>query len=311
MNVQPDVIAPATSNQTISYLARRFAEVGMRLNSRHGQNFLVDLNLVRLIVERAQLDARDVVLEVGTGTGSLTALMAAQAATVVTVEIDPRLHQIASEELFSLSNVVLLQQDALHNKSTLDPRLVTAVQEQLAVAPDRRLKLVANLPYSVATPVIANLLASEIVPRAMIVTIQKELADRIMARPGSKDYGSLSVWVQSQCRVELVRTLPPGVFWPRPKVTSAIISIEVDDALRGRIADLKFFHDFVRALFCHRRKFLRSALVGSWKGQLDKPEVDAVLAAQGLDPQCRAERLEVEAILQLSEAVRAALGTEK
>ena len=93
---------------------------------------------------------------------------------------------------------------------------------------------------------IANLLASPIVPRSMTVTIQKELADRITAQPGTKDYGALSVWVQSQCRVELVRVLPPSVFWPRPKVTSAIIHIEVDDAKRRRIADLAFFHDFVR-----------------------------------------------------------------
>jgi 16S rRNA (adenine1518-N6/adenine1519-N6)-dimethyltransferase len=298
--------APTTSHQTISYLARRFAEVGIRLRPRHGQNFLIDSNLLRLIVERAQLDERDVVLEIGTGTGALTALMAPRVAAVVTVEIDERLYQVASEELFSLTNVVMLEQDALATKSHFDQRLVAAVEEHLADGPDRRLKLVANLPFSVATPVIANLLASQIVPDSMTVTVQKEVADRIVARPGTKDYGALSVWVQSQCQVELVRSLPPSVFWPRPKVTSAIIHVAVDQQLRSQIPDLAFFHDFVRSLFFHRRKFLRGVLYSAWKERLGKADIDAALAETRIPPECRAEQLDVSTILALSEAIRRA-----
>lgn len=296
------------ANQTISYLAKRFSEAGIRLNARHGQNFLIDMNLQRLIVDRAAIGPDDVVLEVGTGTGALSALMAPLAAAVVTVEIDPQLYQLASEELFGLDNVVMLAHDALRNKSHFDDRVIEAVQEQLAAAPGRRLKLVANLPYSVATPVVANLLASSIVPATMTITIQKELADRIAAPPGSKDYGALSVWVQSQCRVELVRLLGPTVFWPRPKVTSAILQIELDPALRGRIDDLPFFHEFARSLFFHRRKFLRSVLLSAWKGRLDKPAVDAILADCELSAELRAEQLSVETILRLSRAVKSALG---
>jgi 16S rRNA (adenine1518-N6/adenine1519-N6)-dimethyltransferase len=144
----------------------------------------------------------------------------------------------------------------------------------------------------------------------MTVTVQKELADRIVAHPCSKDYGALGVWVQSQCRVELVRTLPPSVFWPRPKVTSAIVHLEVDGQLRGRISDLAFFHDFVRALFLHRRKFLRSALAAAVKDQLDKPAVDQILQQAGFQPDCRAEQLEWPAILRLSDAVRRALADQ-
>ena len=110
----------------------------------------------------------------------------------------------------------------------------------------------------------------------MTATIQKELAERIAARPGSKDYGALSIWMQSQCRVEILRMLPPAVFWPRPKVSSAFVQITLDEALRRRIPDRKFFHDFVRAMFCHRRKFLRSELLSVVKGRLGKPEVDAI-----------------------------------
>jgi 16S rRNA (adenine1518-N6/adenine1519-N6)-dimethyltransferase len=300
-------MSPVATNQTISYLSRRFADVGIRLNARHGQNFLIDLNLQRLLVERARLQATDVVLEVGTGTGALTAIMSPLVAAVVTVEIDPRLYQLASEELFGLTNVVQLGHDALKNKSNFDPRLLAAVGQQLAGGTGRRLKLVANLPFSVATPVIANLLASAIVPESMTVTIQKEMADRVAAKPGSKDYSALSVWIQSQCRVELVRTLPPSVFWPRPKVTSAIVHIDVDDELRGRIPDLQFFHDFVRSLFYHRRKFLRSVLQSALKGRLEKPAVDRLLAETGLNPESRADQLDVPTLQRLSETVRAEL----
>ena len=201
----------------------------------------------------------------------------------------------------------MLEQDVLKSKGQLDPRVIAELERQLAVGSERRLKLVANLPYSVATPVIANLLSSPTVPRTMTVTIQKELADRIIARPETKDYGALSVWVQSQCRVELVRILPPSVFWPRPKVTSAILHLEFDPELRGRIGDLAFFHDFVRSLFFHRRKLLRRVLQSGFKGRLDKQAIDQLLDESGMAADCRAEQLDVETILRLSEMFRSNL----
>ncbi|HEY1602819.1 MAG TPA: rRNA adenine dimethyltransferase family protein, partial [Pirellulales bacterium] len=164
-----------------------------------------------------------------------------------------------------------------------------------------------NLPYNVATPIISNLLAGEIVPTTMTVTIQKELGDRMMARPSTKDYSALSVWMQAQCRIELVRVMPPTVFWPRPKVNSAILHIEVDTALRERIPDRAFFHEFVRAMFFHRRKFLRSELASAYKGQLDKTAADEIMHALDMGPTTRAEELDVEAMLRLCETVRARL----
>jgi len=293
------------THQTVSFLIRRLAEVGIHPKNKHGQNFLIDGNLLRVLVDAAELTPNDVVLEVGTGTGALTALLAAQAAAVVSVEIDPQLAQLAREELSSLSNVTLLEVDALKTKHRLQPELVAAVEAQLAAGEHRRFKLAANLPYNIATPLISNLLESSIVPATMTVTIQKELADRIAARPGTKDYGALSIWVQAQASVQVVRLLPPSVFWPRPKVTSAILHITTDFRRRGRIPDLGYFHRFVRAMFFHRRKFLRSVLISACKDQLSKSEVDEILADQELDPMLRAEQLDVRQMLSLCEAVRA------
>lgn len=297
--------ARSSRSQTLSFLMRRFDEAGIHPRTRLGQNFLIDLNLQQILVDNARLGPLDVVLEVGTGTGSLTALLAAQAAAVVTVELDRNLFRLAGEELHGLENVTLLELDVLKNKNRLHPAVLDAIGEQLAAAPGRQLKLVANLPFNVATPLLSNLLATDRPPRTMTVTIQKELADRMVARPGTKDYGSLSIWLQSQCRVQIVRLMPPTVFWPRPKVTSAIIHVVLDDALRARIPDREFFHGFIRAMFFHRRKFLRSELFSAFKNRLTKPEVDEILDRLGLDPTTRAEQLGVDAMLALAELVRA------
>lgn len=295
--------------QTVSWIRRRFDQVGLSPDSRHGQNFLIDLNLIRLLAESADPGPRDVILEVGTGMGSLTALLAEKAAVVVTVEIDEHLHQLAREELEAFDNVVFLRLDALRNKNHFAPAVIEAVQAELARDPARRLKLAANLPYNIATPVISNLLLWPTPPASMTVTIQKELGDRIVAAPGTRDYGALSVWIQSQCHARIVRIMPPTVFWPRPKVDSAIVQMDLDPELRGRIPDIAFFHQFARQMFFHRRKFLRSVAVSAFGEQLGKPGVDAVLGKLGLGADARTEQLPVERMLELSEAFRRALSS--
>ena len=298
--------------QSLSFLMKRFRQVGIEPRKKLGQNFLIDLNLQDLIFRTADIGPDDVVLEVGTGTGSLTLLMAERAAAVVTVELDPQLFELASEELHELKNVHMLHTDALKNKNRFNPAVIDAVVEHLSAGPLRCLKLVANLPYNVATPIISNLLAENLLPddvppRSMTVTIQKELGDRITAKPGTSDYGALSIWIQAQCRAEIVRVMPPSVFWPRPKVHSAIVQIDTDPRLREMIPDRTFFHDFVRSMFFHRRKFLRSVLISAVKGKLEKPDVDRILEEVGLDPTLRAEQLDVATMLRLSETVRHAL----
>jgi 16S rRNA (adenine1518-N6/adenine1519-N6)-dimethyltransferase len=198
----------------------------------------------------------------------------------------------------------MLCQDALRNKNNVHPAVIDAVSEKLAAIPGSRLKLVANLPYSIATPIISNLLSTEVTPVLMTVTIQKELADRIVARPSTKDYSALSVWVQSQCRAQILRVMPPEAFWPRPKVNSAIVQIIPDPELKARIHDVAFFHSFVRSLFFHRRKLLRSELLSACQRQLDKPAIDRLIAEMGLSAQSRAEELDVATMLKLSATVQ-------
>jgi 16S rRNA (adenine1518-N6/adenine1519-N6)-dimethyltransferase len=301
----------ASEKQTLSFLLRRFKQAGIELRTDLGQNFMIDMNLQRVLLETACIGPDDVVLEVGTGTGGLTTQMAPLAAAVVSVEVDRNLHQLAGEELFHYANVTLLHMDVLAAKSRIEPAVLDAVQRQLEVSPQRKFKLVANLPYHVATPLVSNLLALDRPPSTMTVTVQKEVADRMVAVPGVKDYAALAIWIQSQCRAEIVRVLPPSVFWPRPKVSSAFVQITLDETLRQRIPDRAFFHEFVRAVFCHRRKVLRSELRSAQKQwnaphPLNKVQIDELLASLGLDPTLRAERLTVEEMLRLSEAVRAA-----
>jgi 16S rRNA (adenine1518-N6/adenine1519-N6)-dimethyltransferase len=230
--------------------------------------------------------------------------MAGRASFVVTVEIDEHLFQMAREELEDCENVLMLHQDALKNKNRIDPRVWSAVRDQLGRGPGLRFKLAANLPFNIATPIISNMLRGELVPETMTVTIQKELADRIIAAPNSKDYGALSVWVQSLCEPKLVRVLSPSVFWPRPKVESAIIHLVHRPDWRAQFADLEFFHRFVRSIFFHRRKFLRSVAISAFKDRLTKPQVDEVLSAQKLSQEARTEQLSVQEIQRLGEAFR-------
>lgn len=296
--------APKPKRQTATFLKNRFEEVGIHPKSRHGQNFLIDLNLIDVLVNAADLGPKDVVLEVGTGTGALTGMMAAKTAAVVSVELDPQLHQLASEELFHCKNVTLLLQDALRNKNNIADSVIEAVQQKLTEIPDARFKLAANLPYNIATPLISNLLLTPITPVQMTVTIQKELAERIVAVPRTKDYSALSIWIQSLCKAEIVRILPPRVFWPRPKVDSAIINIFPDPERRAAIPDLPQYHTFVRSLFFHRRKFLRSVLIAAFKKELEKSHIDQVMDMALMGPETRAEELPVERIQELYGYIR-------
>jgi 16S rRNA (adenine1518-N6/adenine1519-N6)-dimethyltransferase len=294
--------------QTTAYLKELFSQVGFTIDARRGQNFLVDLNLLDLLARAAAIAPDDVVLEVGTGTGALTERLAAAAAHVVTAEIDPRLAQLARDRLVDHDNVTIVEGDALAAKHRLAPALLAAVESARAASPGGRFLLVANLPYCVATPVISNLLA---LPRpfdAAVVTVQREMAERMTAAAGSSSYNALSVWVGCQCRGEIVRILPPSVFWPRPKVDSAIVRLDLQPERRAAIGDLARFHAFVRDIFCHRRKLLRGVLLrlAGGKGSPEaRARVETAYAALELSPEARAEEIGPDRFVLLERAFHA------
>jgi len=289
--------------QTQTRLIELFARHGCHPRTDLGQNFLIDLNIVEFIVQEARLEPNDLVLEVGAGTGGMTTFLAQQAGKVISVELDTHMHRLAQAVTSQFENVTLLHTDVLKNKNSLAPEVLDEVERALAEDPTRRLKLVSNLPYSVATPVISNLVATNLPWKVMVVTIQHELAARIVAKPGRSAYGALSVWLQAQCRVKILKRLPPSVFWPRPKVNSAIVRLLPWLERLSRIEDRDFFHDFVRRLFHQRRKLMRGVLAGMFRKELAKSDIDVILAELGLSPQTRAEETDVETLVTLSNHV--------
>ena len=313
------------ARQTRTHLMALFQEHGVHPRTMFGQNFLIDLNIVEFIVRIAGLEGhvdetdpdgaslgrprehnRDVVLEIGAGTGGMTTFLATGAAEVVSVEIDREMFAMAQRMTAGLENVTLLNCDALHNKNRFADEVLDTLQEKLDSVDDARLKLVANLPYNVATPIIGNLLATELPWRRMVVTIQYELGLRLAAGPGSSHYGALSVWAQSQAWVKLARKLPPTVFWPRPKVNSAVMKIDRDWKKQRTIDDRPFFHDYLRRVFQPRRKLIRGVLAGMYRKQIGKDAVYDLLDSLGRDANDRAEALTVDEHIELGNALFAA-----
>jgi 16S rRNA (adenine1518-N6/adenine1519-N6)-dimethyltransferase len=292
--------------QTLSYVKSLLDARGLRPKNKLGQNFLIDLNLLDLVVRTAELDQRDLVLEIGTGTGSLTMRLAELARAVLSVELDPVIHELARELVGPLPNIRLMRADALRTKNDLNPVVIAALEEMQRSFNCERIKLVANLPYAVAAPVISNLLLGDVPVERMVVTVQWEIAERLMANAGTADYGALAVLVQSLADVELVRKLPAAVFWPRPLVESAIVQIKPNAPKRACVVELAgstlAFRVFLRDLYVHRRKNLRGALVAWPTGRRDKAHVDQILTYLSLPGTTRAEDLDVDTHLRLCAA---------
>ena len=280
--------------QTLSYIRHLLQSRGIQPKNKLGQNFLVDLNLLDLIAQTAELSSQDAVLEVGTGTGSLTAKLSDHAGAVVSVEIAADFHNMASRMLAGRANVTLLHADVLERKNEINPDVFHAWAVAASKHGCSQRKLVANLPYAIATPVIGNLLISEVPIERMVVMVQWELAERMMALPSTKEYSSLAVLIQSLADVQIVRQLGPQVFWPMPKVDSAIVLIKPNAEKRRLVPDAVRFRAFLRDLYTHRRKNLRQAIAGWPSGKKDKKEIDIKLAELGIDGSVRAESLDLE-----------------
>ncbi len=293
---------PPSPRQTLSYLRGLFDAHGLEAKSKLGQNFLIDLNLLDLIVRSAEITAADAVLEVGTGTGSLTGRMADFAGAVCTVEIDKMLQPVAQQVIGPRHNVHFVFGDALANKNELNPEMLAAWDQTVRLHGCTKRKLVANLPYVIATPLISNLLLTDIPIERMVVMVQWEIAERMRAEVGTKEYNALSVLVQTVADVEIIRKVLPTNFYPQPKVESAIVKITPNAEKRARVGNVPAYRVFLRDLYVHRRKNLRQALTGWPSGRRDKVEVDAKLAALGIDGTLRSESLDIEQHLRLCAA---------
>jgi 16S rRNA (adenine1518-N6/adenine1519-N6)-dimethyltransferase len=243
--------------QTKHQIQQLLSSAGITPNKRLGQHFLIDLNLMRLLVDSANIQKNDAVLEVGCGTGSMTGLLAEKAGSVIAVELDRNLCEIAEKQLSDTKNVQIINVDILENKHTLNH----AVADALAFARQQnrgRILLVANLPYDVASSLMMNLLTGPTIADAMYVTVQKEVAERMTAKPASGSYGILSIFTGATGRIKTIRTLKPAVFWPQPKVDSAMVAFVREKVKSERIANMELFGEIVHLFMGHRRKTLLS-----------------------------------------------------
>ncbi len=278
------IIVPM-SGQTLRTIRSLLEKAGLKPRHRFGQHFLIDLNLMRKMVRVAGLVPDDVVLDVGAGTGSLTEMLLETGCRVIANELDRDLYALLEDRFAGRERLTLLPGDCLAGKHRLNPQLAEALASH-APGPGGVRKLVANLPYSVATPLIMELLYFEPPVERMVFTIQKEVGQRLMAAPGSADYGPISVVAQSLAQMRSVATLPAGVFWPRPKVDSVMIDLRRNPPERIPVDDPREFGRFVQKGFLHRRKVLRHAC-RHW--ELNDPA--AFFAAAGVSDQQRPQDL--------------------
>jgi len=244
--------------QTKREIASLLDAAGARPRKRFGQNFLIDGNLMRRLVDAAELTPTDLAIEVGAGTGGLTDLLVERAGSVVAVEIDRALHDLLARRFRDRANLTLISGDALANKHRISGALVRCIEG----FEDRRgsVRLVANLPYQIATPLVMNLLVDYPQVRRFVFTVQREVGERITASPGGRSYGPLSIVAQLLTSVSQIGRLPPEAFWPRPAIHSVMLRMDVAPMPFSDRDALRRFVKLVRQVFDHRRKTLRSAL---------------------------------------------------
>jgi 16S rRNA (adenine1518-N6/adenine1519-N6)-dimethyltransferase len=273
----------------------------IKLKKSLGQNFLVDPNILRNIVAAADLDASKGVLEIGPGIGALTQHLAESAGHVVAVEIDLRLFPVLEETLASYPHVQLIHGDIL--KIDLEELFKEYFQEVSQVS------VVANLPYYVTTPIVMKLLEAKLPLEHIVVMVQKEVAERMGAAPGTKQYGSLSVAVQYYCEPKVVAIVPSTVFIPKPDVDSAVIRLTVRSKPPVEVKDELFFFEVMQACFVQRRKTLWNNMLSKF-GKENKDQLIRALNRCSIDPARRGETLSIAEFALLAEMIQEELGAK-
>lgn len=271
------------SREVTTHILKRF---GLRMSKKLGQNFLIDAGIVQGIVDAAQIKPGDRVLEIGPGIGTLTQGLAEAGAEVKAVELDKKLPAVLAETLKSYPNVTIVPGDIL--KVNIP-----------AIMGEGSFKVAANLPYYITTPILMTLLERHLPITHMVTMVQKEVAERMVAEPGSRIYGALSVAVQYYTVPKIVLNVPPRSFIPAPEVDSVVISCKVREKPAVLVQDEKMFFRVVKAAFGQRRKTLANALKG---GGLPKEQVGDAMESAGIDKTRRGETLSLEEFGRLADA---------
>ena len=283
----------ATPSRTKEILQKH----GFSLKKSLGQNFIVEPNILANIVKAAGLDEHTNVIEVGPGIGALTEYVARSSKQVVAFEIDDRLIPVLEDTLSPYDNIRVVHQDVL--KANLKEVLAETIDLE------EPLMVVANLPYYITTPIIMHFLESELRIDGLVIMMQKEVADRITAAPGSKAYGSLSIAIQYYMEAEIAFIVPKTVFVPQPNVDSAILKLTRRDKPVVEVKDEKFFFELIRASFVQRRKTIwNNLLIRYGKTDEIKAELTAGLEKAGIDPKRRGESLSIAEFGKLADSLQ-------
>ena len=258
---------------------------------RFGQNFLIDTNIIDKIIDGATITKEDTILEIGPGIGSLTQMMAEAAGKVIAVEIDKKLIPVLEDTLGDYDNIRIINEDILK----LD------INQVLREEGINSIKVVANLPYYITTPIIMGLLERDLPIESITVMIQKEVAERMDAEPGTKSYGSLTLACKYYAATEMVTLVPPGCFIPKPKVGSAVIKLTKlsDPSVKTSNEGLMF--KLIKGAFAQRRKTFINSLTGSQQLDWDKETILAAMAVLGIDARIRGERLSLHQFAALAD----------
>ena len=262
-----------------------------RFQKKFGQNFLIDTHVLEKIIESAGITKDDFVLEIGPGIGTMTQYLCENAREVMAVEIDENLIPILGDTLSSYNNVTIVNEDILK----LDIAKVAEEHNN-----NKPIKVVANLPYYITTPIIMGLFESHVPLESITVMVQKEVADRMQSGPGTKDYGALSLAVQYYSKAEIVANVPPNCFMPRPNVGSAVIRLTCHEASPVVVNDEKLMFSLIRASFNQRRKTLQNGINNAPNLNFSKEQVVAALDKMGLVSTIRGEALSLEQFAELS-----------
>ncbi len=249
--------------------------------SRLGQNFLLDPSIAERIVEASGVDSDDTVIEIGPGHGIMTRFIAERAKELIAIELDKRLISNLQKAFVAYSNITLINKDVMeYDFGQYSP-----------------FKVIANIPYYITTPIIFKLIEEKNDLRSMTLTIQKEVAERIVAKPGSKRYGVLSLMVQFYGRTDILFTIPAGAFKPRPKVDSAVITIKRRIEPPVQVNDQGIFRKVIKTSFAGRRKMISNTLKSFY------PDIKTIMNEINIDPSRRPETLSMEEFARLSNAI--------